>query len=57
MKFLVVSELTAMTSIRYDVGPEMTDGSFHSTFNLVAEGTTDTGPGGASGSDTKRKIK
>lgn len=53
-KIFKVYELTAVMSMMYEVGPEMTDGSSHSIFNPVAEGTTEMPPGGLSGSKTKR---
>ncbi len=49
-----VYELTAVMSMMYEVGPEMTDGSSHTIFNPVGEGNTDMALGGASGSKTKR---
>lgn len=49
-----VRELTAVMSIMYDVGPEMTDGSSHLIVNSLAEGTTEIAPGGASGSRRKK---
>ncbi len=48
-----VYELTAVMSMMYEVGPEMTDGSSHTIFNPVGEGNTDMALGGASGSKTK----
>lgn len=53
-KISKVYELTAVMSMMYEVGPEMTNGSSHSIFNPVAEGTSEMAPGGASGSMTKR---
>lgn len=53
-KISQVYELTAVMSIMYEVGPEMTDGSSQSIFNPVGEENTAMALGGASGSKTKK---